>query len=743
MNKQNFDLKLEIFHRAQQVTALETRLERMQELEEEVKRMRGLEDELQELRHAEEDNQRLRESNEQLRQELDKRDQAVTEAVELICELEAKVDHLEAERNVSRPSTSRSNATSDGPDAATPKQRTNINVSQRAPSRRGPMSDQHRNAPSERHLQSAPSFLRDENKNTAALRSHHIPSGDQSQSAMSVITKSESLNSMNDTSLASPRLSALSECSDLLPEDVPVVRNGFDKLDYASHETATASSDTLGLQHVQQQQESKRQHIDQWIQPHPEMFPANSISPSKRKNRATVYEFNNSTPDGDSNPNDPRQRIRLDSFFGSRLPPTPDTMSTAYRPNRSNGSLKADQGQQMGRPRSFDDLTRRDSGNSGTADSVETNLSDTSRRNLRDNEVDGGPVMGPFNAIPTTHRRRASCQERPAAWPDLDRYEAGNGYYNNHSKRHTLNLTSPSPPLSPQEWVEAANSNPRSTEVGYRRTNSHSYNPRIPGQIGPHGRRHSMDVSNQKSKPAEPTLDLRSLEAAPKPVLRAAQAPSSAMTSRRRISFIPPFLSRLASTRRQLSLPVVDGAPAPAIPKTRDMSTPNGNRDSPSPKLAEPRPALPIYADPKSNQLIHRTLPHAYTDNNASPNGATSRPVAAQNKEHKRRSSFGIFGWMKEASGIGSHGKKSEPSSPVTPTQPTNGMKIRGGSIRVTPDGAGAISKISTNGATATDASSSSKSDANTEVSLKQMLREEEEPIRRPRYVERRRGNAL
>lgn len=743
MNKQNFDLKLEIFHRAQQVTTLESRLERLQELEEEVKRMRGLEDELQELRHAEEDNQRLRESNEQLRQELDKRDQAVTEAVELICELEAKVDHLEAERNVSRPSTSRSNATSDGPDAATPKQRTNINVSQRAPSRRVPMSDQHRNAPSERHLQSAPSFLRDENKNTAALRSFHIPSGDQSQSAMSVITKSESLNSMNDTTEPeSPRLSALSECSDLLPEDVSVVRNGFDKSDYASHETATASSDTLGLQHVQQQQESKREHIDQWIQPLPEMFPANSISPSKRKNRATMYEFNSSTPDADSNPNDPRQRIRLDGFFGSRLPPTPDTMSTAYRPNRSNGSLKAGQRQRMGWPRSFDDLTRRDSGNSGKADSVETNLSDTSRGNLRNNEVDGGPVVAPFNAIPTTHRRRASCQERPAAWPDLDHHEGSNGYYDNNTKRHTLDVTSPSPPLSPQEWVEAANSNPRSTEEDYRRTNSHSYNPSIPGQISPHGRRYSMDVSSQKSKPAEPTLDLRSLEAAPKPVLRAAQAPSSAMTSRRRISFIPPFLSRLASTRRQLSPLVVDGAPAPVIPKTRNMSTtPNGDGENPSPNGAESRPALPTYADPRNNQLVRRTLPHAYTENNASPNGATPRPATAQNKEHKRRSSFGIFGWMKEASGIGSHGKKSEPSSPVTPTQLTNGMKSRRGSIRVTPDGAGTVSKTSsTNGVT--DASSS-KSDANTEVSLKQMLREEEEPIRRPRYVERRRGNAL
>src|ERR1700722_3580060 len=96
------------------MAALEKKLERMQEMERALERMHDLEDELDELREAEENNQRLRESNEQLRLELDKRDQAINEAVELICRLEAKIDELQAGRPASRPSTARPRS-SDGP----------------------------------------------------------------------------------------------------------------------------------------------------------------------------------------------------------------------------------------------------------------------------------------------------------------------------------------------------------------------------------------------------------------------------------------------------------------------------------------------------------------------------------------------------------------------------------------------------------------------------------------------------
>lgn len=76
MQKQNFDLKLELFHRRQ----------RMAVLEEEVERLRALET----------DNAELQEVNEQMLRELEKRDQAVQEAVGMICMLEDRVRRLEA-----------------------------------------------------------------------------------------------------------------------------------------------------------------------------------------------------------------------------------------------------------------------------------------------------------------------------------------------------------------------------------------------------------------------------------------------------------------------------------------------------------------------------------------------------------------------------------------------------------------------------------------------------------------------
>ncbi|KAI9711145.1 MAG: hypothetical protein M1812_007249 [Candelaria pacifica] len=75
MHKQNFDLKMEVFHRRQRVTALEEQLER--------------------YKTQQTENEELQEVNEQLLAELEKRDRAVEEAVGIICELEEKVEGLE------------------------------------------------------------------------------------------------------------------------------------------------------------------------------------------------------------------------------------------------------------------------------------------------------------------------------------------------------------------------------------------------------------------------------------------------------------------------------------------------------------------------------------------------------------------------------------------------------------------------------------------------------------------------
>ncbi|KAL8951597.1 MAG: hypothetical protein Q9222_002452 [Ikaeria aurantiellina] len=74
IDKQNFDLKLEIFHRRQRNEALEAKAARAEELE----------------AH----NTELQQINDDLLQELEKRDAAVEEAVALICELEAQIEQL-------------------------------------------------------------------------------------------------------------------------------------------------------------------------------------------------------------------------------------------------------------------------------------------------------------------------------------------------------------------------------------------------------------------------------------------------------------------------------------------------------------------------------------------------------------------------------------------------------------------------------------------------------------------------
>ncbi|KAL2203702.1 hypothetical protein CC79DRAFT_1069749 [Sarocladium strictum] len=79
LHKQNFDLKLELYHRRERQTALEDRVE-------------GLEA----------DKTQVEEMNDKLMGELEKRDKAIEEAVAMIVTLEAKIDQLAQERRMVR-----------------------------------------------------------------------------------------------------------------------------------------------------------------------------------------------------------------------------------------------------------------------------------------------------------------------------------------------------------------------------------------------------------------------------------------------------------------------------------------------------------------------------------------------------------------------------------------------------------------------------------------------------------------
>ncbi|RAK97581.1 uncharacterized protein BO80DRAFT_448198 [Aspergillus ibericus CBS 121593] len=747
INKQNFDLKLEIFHRTQQITALGKKLQRMASMEEELQRLRGLEDEVQELRDAESDNQRLRESNEQLRQEIDRRDQAITEAVSMICLLETKVAQLQAGADTSRPSTARAYE-DDDPGATTPRQTTIVDIPERTSSKRGTLVSKHRRTSSDsRHLKRAPSFLSDETKSTTALQEAST-TDDQSRSAFSEITKSESFQSMSEfQEPESPRLSALSECSELYPPDpagdqleIPVKRDSID----AAEPAEVAAEEAVN-----------QRRIESWIQPQSETFledvPKQSIIPSSLFKKTDNPSFESDSCNGSS------QKTRVDSVFGStRLPPTPDTMSTAYAagPNRSNGSIVAEKSlvdQALptktghGRPRSASAFTmRRFSGNSAAVDSVEMNVSDVTLPRLSADEGDESPAIFPLNSI-TSRDGAVYCPESlhktSLGYYGQDAFDGeglgtvlsklDNHYYGSTRRpgsgpEDSESSLSSSPPLTPQDWIEAAKSDSHRrrepVHSGPKPANPRPLGARIPSQSSFLGRRHSMDSHVRDSDvPMIPTLDMQSLDSGSQP-----EPDLDRRMIGRRISLRPPFFARSAPPRRlQPSLmqdptDSDDGAPAPIVRKARD----EGPSKTTKPNKSEARgssfsASVPIHTIAKADD-IHRTLPHSFTE--SFMNSAMSRPPTSGSKEHKRRSSLGIFGWMKGASGLG---KKHEPEPPAKPSMAT-GALVRSKANRLADAREGVSEPVRTFDVGAMN------------MAIGQAIRDDDESGRRPRYIDRR-----
>lgn len=736
INKQNFDLKLEVFHRTQQMSALVKRLERMEELEEELKRMRELEDQVQELRNAEEDNQRLREANDELHNELDKRDQAVTEAVELICKLEAKVEELGSGRRLSTPSTARP-LTSDGSDIATPKIGATIDIPERTSSKRATMGSPPSRVPSgPRNLERAPSFLQEEKKNTAALRALFAPIEAPSNSAMSVLTKTESSHSMNGAAEAqSPRISALSECSELNPYDSPSRPNGLDQLDIPIRAASPPeSSRSSGLAKAEEERNNDR--INRWMQPQEDISP---LKLPKRERAKAIDVFSKAdTPsvESDLGLNDQPSKLPSASLFsGLRLPPTPDTMLTsrATATTRSNGSISVGKGpseealmkRRMARPHSADELKTK-LNSYPLSDSMDVNASGASAIGPKADGKDETPAIFPLYGLPSqsSHIFNSGVSNIPtfgyyggATSLDGNKKEATNmntcDSSSSKSASTQLSDSSSSPTLAPYDWVEAAKMEPHSQS----RNGKAPMEFGIAGAQGPSrssfwGRRHSVGSSIRDAEaPVVPTLDLNSLE--PRP-----QAPPG-RESRRRISLRPPFFSRsILNPRRLQQSPLCDvpgqidddedGAPSPVIRKTRQ------------PDHERPRSTYgDLHAD-TNGDYIHKTLPHSFTESNMSSIAAAQRPSTANGKDHKRRGSLSIFGWMKGASGAL---KKSEPNSPTTTIRPGSRMMTHT-RLPETPE--------PTYDHTPTAVTPNSPD-------MNSTIMDDQDPRRRPRYVERER----
>jgi hypothetical protein len=195
LHKQNFDLKLELFHRRQRQSDLEARLEET------------------EARLA--DQVEMQAINEQLLAELEKRDQAVEEAVGIICNLEEKIERLINERSAVRSFDaqyesgdfrhSEDGESAQDPSGSPPQFNNRVKETPPKPGRSGL-------AP--RSVLKMPSFLSEKSEGTEALRSLYLPS-DHSQSIPNLpkLHEENAANEPSEGGMNSPRLSVLSESS--------------------------------------------------------------------------------------------------------------------------------------------------------------------------------------------------------------------------------------------------------------------------------------------------------------------------------------------------------------------------------------------------------------------------------------------------------------------------------------------------------------------------------------------------
>ncbi|KAK1751071.1 hypothetical protein QBC47DRAFT_83804 [Echria macrotheca] len=177
LHKQNFDLKLELFHRREKQTALEERVEKL-----------------------ESEKARTDEMNDQLIQELEKRDKAVEEAVAMIVVLEARVEQLirerEMVRRVEHDGLFYSRGETPRPEA-TPKSKM-LDLAQ--------FDDF-------RALNRMPSFLSERSENTANLRNVYLGVRGSVVSLPRMAEDAHEAERMEHNGVSSPSLSVLSESS--------------------------------------------------------------------------------------------------------------------------------------------------------------------------------------------------------------------------------------------------------------------------------------------------------------------------------------------------------------------------------------------------------------------------------------------------------------------------------------------------------------------------------------------------
>ncbi|KAH8819921.1 hypothetical protein F5884DRAFT_658308, partial [Xylogone sp. PMI_703] len=179
LHKQNFDLKLELYHRRQRQETLEARLDAL-----------------------EKDLAAQTEVNEELVAELEKRDQAVEEAVSIICDLEEEIKQLKRERELARNFGQTGYFSFKGIDEI-PK--VSLSIPEQ-PKQEQPVRPA-------RALARMPSFLSDKSEGAEALRSLYLTQPNTRSTSDSTLPKLAEDGAATADGCNSPRLSVLSESS--------------------------------------------------------------------------------------------------------------------------------------------------------------------------------------------------------------------------------------------------------------------------------------------------------------------------------------------------------------------------------------------------------------------------------------------------------------------------------------------------------------------------------------------------